>query len=320
MVNNNQVIDNFEFWPPVTLDLSQIPKKDILSEIAIKIGSWADQYVSLGQKLRVVEAKHLKDGQLIYTEKEVLDIPLWKTASKAATFFLTLLILPAIALLAKFIFKRYLNARKSPNELILEKQFGNTKIVLLSGNLLNENTGAIVNPANPSLEHLGGVCGKIYDAAGDAPFNECAAILKENNAKSLKPGGAVMTTAGKLENVSKIIHAVAPMFDNVKLDNVALAECYTQSLELITKPKKYPTFISPQMKNVQPSRTVAFPSMGTGLFFNPLDEAAKVSLNAIKQYINQNPDDLDEVRFVFLPLDLDPQKTSEFYVKALEGL
>ena len=324
----NQTIDHFSFWTPVVFTLPKPLGKSYLSDLAWRLGSWADQYASLGQKTLHVEAERIGQSKIYFESKEFKDVSLWVTARKATSYFLTLFILPAIALVAKAIFKIYLNTcltttKKSPNELLAEKLIGKTKIVLLSGSLLEETAEAIVNPANGSLKHLGGVCGIIGKASGRDPFDECEDLLKNQNRKNLACGEAVLTSAGDLApRIKVIVHAVGPDFsikDEKEHGPELLAAAHTNSLKLITEPEMHPDSVSSKVES-QPKRSIAFPAISTGIFGYPKDEAATVAFKATIDFIKENPDAIDEVRFVFLPLEKDKDKTSTYYVKAFEAL
>lgn len=324
----NEKIDHFAFWTPVAFTESTIlGKPDAglpLTDFLFRLGSWADQYAYLGQETLVVEGKRINASQIEYELNEITQIPHRTTALKASSYVLSVFFLPAIAFIAKIIFKIYLNScmvKVSPNTVFAEKQIGKTKIVLLSGSLMAETTDAIVNAANQRLVKGLGVCGAVRKFAGESVFNECKAILKKQGRTSVKEGEAVLTSAGNLTPQIKVIaHAVGPVFRKKATNNAdLLAQAYTNSLKLVAAPQNNPKFISSKV-DPKPMRSIAFPSLSTGIFGYPLQEAPTVAFKAVSDFINANPDALDEVRFVFLPLDKDDQKTATFYHKALLGL
>jgi O-acetyl-ADP-ribose deacetylase len=329
MINETKAINHFSFWTPVVFSDQGTPGTTFLADLAWRLGSWADQYAYLGSQTLHVEAERINSRKVFFEEKEIKNIPLWQTAIKATTYILSLLILPTVALIAKIIFKIYLNTcltltKKSPNEIIAEKLIGNTRIVLLSGDLLQE-TVPIVNPANASLKRLGGVCGIIGDATGDAPFDECQTLLAKQGLKNknFPCGEAVMTSAGDLApRIKVIVHAVGPDFGKPSEKEKGaelLANAHKNILKLITKPKDHPDSVSSNVGDY-PMRAVAIPAISTGIFGYPKDEAASVAFETVKGFIEENPDALDEVRFVFLPLQKDKDKTSNFYVEALKKI
>lgn len=215
--------------------------------------------------------------------------------------------------------------KKAPvqqNQLIVEKQIGETTLSLLKGNILWENTDAIVNAANATLASLGGICGAIHSKAGPELENECFALLKNQSRSKLNPGEAVMTIARNLmPQIKYVIHAVGPNC-GVAAENAAkedlLEQAYLSSLNLSCKQKE--NWISPEAAlsiSTSPLRSISFPSISTGIFGFPLDVAAQIALKTIKTFIENNPKALDKVRFIFLPSD---KTTMTAFEKAFKDL
>lgn len=317
---------HFDFWRPV--EFTENPGSTVTSRLLWNLGSWADRCAYLGPQNLLVKATQI-DGYYSFAEEPNKQNTLLHTAAKVGSYLATAFILPTVALLTKVIFKIYLNhlvnqQAPSPNELIAEKKFGRTKIVLLEGSLTEENTKAIVNAANAHLAAGSGVCGAIKKAAGQEVFDECKQILKTQNKRSLLCGQAALTTAGKLSpQIQTIVHAVGPdcRVRAEKANRVQLlTDTYTNSLELITAPEKHAEAVSEKSDHPTAMRTIAFPSISTGIYGYSLKEAPEVALKAIKTFIEKHPKALDEVRFVFLPSNNDPDKTSEAYQKAFAQL
>lgn len=127
---------------------------------------------------------------------------------------------------------------------------------------------AIVNAANTSLLGGGGVDGAIHSAGGNAILNEC--VLIRNKQGGCKVGEAVITTAGKLPS-KFVIHTVGPVWHNGKNDEEKLlASCYFNSLTLAVK------------NHVE---TIAFPNISTGIYGYPKNEAARVALNTVNDFL-----------------------------------
>jgi O-acetyl-ADP-ribose deacetylase (regulator of RNase III) len=150
-------------------------------------------------------------------------------------------------------------------------------IQLVQGNIVLQSVDAIVNAANAQLAGGGGVDGAIHDAGGPE-------IMRELNQRytGCPTGSAVITGAGRL-NAKYVIHAVGPMWmggDDGERD--LLASAYRSSLELASQYK---------------CRTVAFPSISTGIFDFPLELAAPIALGTVSDYLKRRPD-FDAVRFV----------------------
>lgn len=337
---NSPSTSRFSFWQPVTIEFNEDPnaptsgEPEIANKLLWSIGSFADQFLSLGQSCLKVEATPI-DAKKIYLEtQEANDFPKWMTALKVAYYVLSFGALPLIALVIKIIYKNRLNAQRVWNpdvskgvnyddtHILSEKMIGKTKIVLAYGSLTDEKTDAIVNAANKGLWAGGGVCGAIYKAAGKVPFDECEQIL-QNKFPLLKPtilktdlgdkliapsreincGEAVITTSGKLApNVKAIVHAAGPDYsikDEKEHGQDLLASAYRTSLELVCDPNSHPGFATTSSLQT-PLRSVTFPSISTGIFGAPLNESAFTALSTIKTFIEKNPNALDEVRIDFL--------------------
>jgi len=152
----------------------------------------------------------------------------------------------------------------------------NTKIKIIKGDITQLKTDIIVNAANNHLRGGGGVDGAIHRAAGAAINKECREI------GYCATGDAVITSAGNLK-AKYIIHTVGPVYsrNNNKQRNL-LYDAYYNSLQLGKKHN---------------GKTIAFPSISTGVYGYPFIEASTVALNAIKDFIFDN-DNYDEIVFV----------------------
>ncbi len=157
-----------------------------------------------------------------------------------------------------------------------EKSIGKTKLSLTEGDITGQKVDAIVNAANSRLDGGGGVDGAIHRAGGPTIMEQCRKI------GGCPTGQAVITTGGNLP-AKYVIHTVGPIYRGTVRDAELLASCYGQSLGLAS---------------TRGLRTVAFPSISTGAYGYPLDEAAMVALQAVSAVIGANPEAFDEVRFV----------------------
>lgn len=341
--------------------------EQFLIDLTWRLGSWADQFAYWGHRKIHLTIKPSNPNQGHLQVLKVTQISMARTALKVSAYYclLTFFTLPtlalsAVALIAKRIYKIYLNrliaeqkesAKVMPkklqepekpkeqifqmppsfisqkpqqeNKVIAEELIGKTRIKLLTGSLTNDTSEAIVNAANVRLESGWGVCGVIFNDAGAGVFKECEEILNRRQIKSIKTGEAVLTSAGKLASkIKAIVHAVGPIvFSSPKQEDTDfLAQAYTSTLKLITAPQDHKDWISSNVAAMPPIRSIAFSSLSTGIFGYPLEQASATALKAIKDFIEKNPDALDEVRFVFLPLEMDEKKTARFYIKALEQL
>lgn len=130
--------------------------------------------------------------------------------------------------------------------------------------ITQETTEAIVNAANSYLMGGGGVDGAIHEAGGPAILAECRRIVAEHG--HLPAGQAVITTGGMLA-ARFVIHTVGPVYrGGASGEPQTLANCYRESLRLA------------QERGI---RSLAFPSISTGAFGYPLQEAAEIAVEAV---------------------------------------
>ncbi len=160
---------------------------------------------------------------------------------------------------------------------LMETLFKHTRIVLKKGDITREEVDAVVNAANSRLLGGGGVDGAIHRAAGPSLLEECRKI------GWCEPGDAVVTGAGKLP-ARYVIHTVGPVWKGgSRGEERVLADAFKQSLARGMEKKV---------------RTLAFPAVSTGAYGFPLDLAAKVSLCAIRQFLEDHPGVFQEIRLV----------------------
>ncbi len=170
-------------------------------------------------------------------------------------------------------------------------QFLNGRVIVKVGDLTKEATDAIVNAANSTLLGGGGVDGAIHRAGGRRILAECEEIRRAKYPNGLPTGEAVITTGGNL-SAKFVIHTVGPIFGrNKSIEAEQLSDCYRNSLALAVE---------------NDLQTIAFPSIPTGAFGYPKDEAAEISSRAIKDFLSSNAR-LKEVRLVFFS-EIDAQK------------
>jgi O-acetyl-ADP-ribose deacetylase len=170
------------------------------------------------------------------------------------------------------------------------KSFLMGTVVVKVGDITKETVDAIVNAANGTLMGGGGVDGAIHRAGGPEILRECKEIRRLQFPDGLPTGQAVITTAGRMP-AKHVIHTVGPVYGRGSKDKAELlAACYRNSLSLAAE---------------NGLKTIAFPAISTGVYGYPLDEAAKVSSQAIEKFLPANTA-IQEVRLVFFsPSDAD---------------
>jgi O-acetyl-ADP-ribose deacetylase (regulator of RNase III) len=179
------------------------------------------------------------------------------------------------------------------NEKRDELVINNTKLVILKGDITKLQVDAIVNAANERLQGGGGVDGAIGRVAGRKIYDECKAILDERKITALPAGEAVITSAGEMKDVKRIIHTPGPRWNTAwnetnnkaEMENAAtlLKNSYVNSLNLAKE---------------NDCKTVAFPSISTGIFSFPLENAANIAVSGAVDMIKSGGYSPDMIIFI----------------------
>ena len=150
------------------------------------------------------------------------------------------------------------------------------RIAILCGDITQCAVDAIVNAANTSLLGGGGVDGAIHRAAGPELLAECRTL------GGCKTGEAKATRAYRLP-CRYVIHTPGPIWrGGTAGEDMLLANCYHNCLRIASGLH---------------CKTVAFPSISTGVYHFPLDRAAKIAIRVIAEYLDAHME-LAEVSMV----------------------
>jgi O-acetyl-ADP-ribose deacetylase len=172
-------------------------------------------------------------------------------------------------------------------------KIGPATLELVEGDITRQDTEAIVNAANTRLIPGGGVDGAIHRAGGPAIEAECR---KHGGCPT---GEARITTGGNLK-ARYVIHTVGPVYkDGSHREPEFLASCYRESLKLASA------------KGI---KSLAFPSISTGVYGYPMEDAARVALKTVTDYLAHHPE-IERVRFVLFG-----RAAYQVYEKALQEL
>jgi O-acetyl-ADP-ribose deacetylase (regulator of RNase III) len=178
----------------------------------------------------------------------------------------------------------------------MELTTNNTKVSIIKGDITKQATDAIVNAANPSLMGGGGVDGAIHRAGGPAILEECKKIVA--NQGRLPTGKAVITTGGNLK-AQYVIHTVGPIWHGGSgNESELLKSAYFECLKVATENKL---------------ASISFPSISTGAYGYPVDEAARIAANTMVSFLKEQATSLKEVVFVLFD-----SRTYESYLSAFK--
>jgi len=151
-----------------------------------------------------------------------------------------------------------------------------SELEIRRGSVVDAQVDAIVNAANSHLAHAGGLARAIAQAAGPELQRACDAIAE------VPTGTAVATPGGRLK-ARWVIHAVGPVWHGGDVgEPELLASAYRSAIE-----------VAAQIG----ARSVAFPSISTGIFGYPLELAAPVAVASVRSAWAQHADQLDAVAF-----------------------
>ncbi|WP_306356615.1 MULTISPECIES: O-acetyl-ADP-ribose deacetylase [unclassified Nocardia] len=156
-------------------------------------------------------------------------------------------------------------------------------LLIVRGDITEQEVDAVVNAANSSLLGGGGVDGAIHRKGGPEILAECRALRAAKYGRGLPQGRAVATTAGKLP-ARWVIHTVGPVWSASEDRSAVLASCYRESLRVADE---------------LGAESVAFPAVSTGIFRWPMDDGARIAVETVRTAGTS----VREVRFVLFSED-----------------
>lgn len=158
------------------------------------------------------------------------------------------------------------------------------------GDITKVKADAIVNAANTSLLGGGGVDGAIHRAAGPKLLEECRML------NGCRTGQAKITKGYRLPT-KYVIHTPGPVWNGGgKNEEQLLRNCYENCLKLAAE---------------YGCKTVAFPSISTGIYRFPLEKASVIAVETIQDFLTQHSDmDVQMVCF--------DQRTFQYYQQAMK--
>lgn len=153
--------------------------------------------------------------------------------------------------------------------------YKDTKIEIIKGDITDIKVDGVVNAANNTLLGGGGVDGAIHKKGGPS-------ILEQTKKIGGCPTGEARITSGGNLPSKYIIHAVGPIYSGRDHDEEMLYNAYLNSLILASEYRL---------------RTIAFPSISTGAYGYPIEDAVEIAIRSILDYLDKN-NDIEKIIFV----------------------
>jgi len=177
----------------------------------------------------------------------------------------------------------------------MQTKIGKTTLKLVTGDIAEQDTDAVVTAAHWRLNKGLGTDGTIHSKGGPKIYEECQRI------GGCPIGDAVITTGGNLK-AKHVIHAVGPVWRGGDEDEPKLlASAYRRSLQVAAENKLH---------------SISIPSISTGAFVYPMRLAAPIAMKTIVEFLRAEAHELEEVRMVIYSREDD--KAFGMFADALE--
>ena len=181
----------------------------------------------------------------------------------------------------------------------MEFQAGKAILQLIKGDITDVEADAIVNAANSTLLGGGGVDGAIHRKGGPKILEECKRIRATQWPDGLPTGKAVITSGGNLK-AKHVIHTVGPVWlGGFHVEAELLKQSYKNSLRLAV---------------ASGLKTIAFPSISTGAYGYPIEDASRIAVSTVKEFLEKE-DKLERAIFVLFS-----ERDFEIYLKTVKNL
>ena len=181
----------------------------------------------------------------------------------------------------------------------MEFHVGNTTVQLVKGDITDVEVDAIVNAANSMLMGGGGVDGAIHRKGGPKILQECKRIRETEWPDGLPTGKAVITSGGNLK-AKYVVHTVGPVWlGGFHVEAELLKQAYRNSLKLAVA------------KGI---KSIAFPSISTGAYGYPIEEASRIAVKSVKEFLENN-ERIENVIFVLFS-----ERDLEIYLAAAKSI
>ena len=162
----------------------------------------------------------------------------------------------------------------------MEAKVNDRVLLLVEGDITEQDTDAIVNAANQHLQLGSGVAGAIRHKGGPSIQRECDEI-------GYCPVGTAAITGGGTLRARYVIHAVGPHGGDLNADE-KLANATSASLHLAEK---------------QQLESIAFPAISTGVFGYPIEKCAQIILSTAIQHLRNSDTQLQKIVFCLFGID-----------------